>query len=121
MAACPGSTLPRATEGFAGAELKHGTIALIEKGTPCIFFFSEANAKETLSNAQEVKARGAYVIGVGPEKDPVFDFFIRVPEVGLCNPILQIIPMQLLAYQLSVLRGNDPDHPKNLAKSVTVK
>ena len=108
-------------EAFAAGELKHGTIALIEKGTPCIFFFSEANAKETLSNAQEVKARGAYVIGVGPEKDPVFDFFIRVPEVGLCNPILQIIPMQLLAYQLSVLRGNDPDHPKNLAKSVTVK
>ncbi|MBI4017813.1 MAG: glutamine--fructose-6-phosphate transaminase (isomerizing) [Candidatus Aenigmarchaeota archaeon] len=108
-------------EALQAGELKHGTIALIEKGTPCIAFFSEANRRETLSNAQEVRARGAYVIGVGAETDPVFDFFIKVPEVGLCNPILQIIPMQILAYQLAVLRGKDPDRPRNLAKSVTVK
>lgn len=108
-------------EALQAGELKHGTIALIESGTPCIVFFSEANRRETISNAQEVKARGAYVIGIGPENDPVFDFFVKIPEVGLCNPILQIVPMQILAYQLAVLRNKDPDKPRNLAKSVTVK
>ncbi|QQG39808.1 MAG: glutamine--fructose-6-phosphate transaminase (isomerizing) [Candidatus Aenigmatarchaeota archaeon] len=108
-------------EALQAGELKHGTIALIEKGTPCIVFFSAANKRETLSNAHEVRARGAYVVGVGPEKDEAFDYFIKVPETGLCNPILQIIPMQVLAYQLAVLRGKDPDRPRNLAKSVTVK
>jgi glucosamine--fructose-6-phosphate aminotransferase (isomerizing) len=107
-------------EGFAGGELKHGTIALIEKGTPCIVFISRETEKETVSNAMEIKARGGYIIGVGPDRNEVFDFFIKVPEVGNLNPICQIIPIQILAYTLAVLRGCDPDRPKNLAKSVTV-
>jgi len=108
-------------EAFAGGELKHGTIALIEEGTPCIVFVSEENEKEIISNAIEVKSRGGFIIGVAPKKNEVFDFWIKVPEANNFNPIVQIIPIQILAYQLAVLRGCDPDKPRNLAKSVTVK
>ncbi|MEM5853574.1 MAG: glutamine--fructose-6-phosphate transaminase (isomerizing) [Candidatus Aenigmatarchaeota archaeon] len=108
-------------EAYAGGELKHGTIALIEKDTPCIVFTSEENGKEIISNAMELKARGAYIIGVGPKNNEVFDFFIKVREAGELNSICQVIPMQILAYQLAVLRGCDPDKPRNLAKSVVVK
>ena len=108
-------------EAFAGGELKHGTIALIEKGTPCIVFVSEENEKEIISNAMEIKSRGGYIIGISPKNNEVFDFWIKVPETNAANPICQIIPIQILAYQLAVLRGCDPDKPRNLAKSVTVK
>ncbi len=108
-------------EGFSGGELKHGPITLIEKGTPCIAFLSEDNEKETISNAIEIKSRGGYIIGVASKNNEVFDFFIKVPEVGHMNPIAQIIPIQILGYQLALLRGHDPDRPRNLAKSVTVK
>jgi glucosamine--fructose-6-phosphate aminotransferase (isomerizing) len=108
-------------EGFSGGELKHGTIALIDKGTPCIVFVSKENKKDIISNAMEIKARGGYIIGVAEENNEVFDFFIKTPEGGNLNPITQIIPIQILAYQLALLRGCDPDKPRNLAKSVTVK
>jgi len=108
-------------EGFSGGELKHGTIALIEPGTPCIVFSSAENEKEILSNAMEIKARGGYIIGVDSKNNEVFDFFIKVPDISDLNPITQIIPIQILSYQLAVLRGCDPDKPRNLAKSVTVK
>jgi glutamine---fructose-6-phosphate transaminase (isomerizing) len=108
-------------EAFAGGELKHGTIALIEDGTPCIVFVSEENEKEILSNAIEIKSRGGYIIGVSPKNNEIFDFWIKVPEANNENPIVQIIPMQILAYQLAVLRGCDPDKPRNLAKAVVVK
>ena len=108
-------------EGFSGGELKHGAIALIDDHTPCIVFYSAENERETISNAREIKARGGYLIGIGPENNEVFDFFIKVPEVGELNSICQIIPIQILAYQLAVLRGCDPDKPRNLAKSVTVR
>jgi len=108
-------------EGFSGGELKHGTIALIEEGTPCIVFVSSENEKEIISNAMEIKARGGYIIGISSKNNEVFDYFIKVPEAGDTNPICQIIPIQILAYQLALLRGCDPDKPRNLAKSVTVK
>lgn len=108
-------------EAFAGGELKHGTISLIEDGTPCIVFVSEGNEREILSNAIEIKSRGGFIIGVSPKRNEVFDFWIRVPECEELNPIVQIIPMQILAYQLAILRGCNPDRPRNLAKSVTVK
>lgn len=108
-------------EGFSGGELKHGTIALIEDGTPCIVFSSKETEKEIMSNAMEIKARGGYIVGVSSENNEIFDFFIKTPDVGLLNPITQIIPIQILSYQLAVLRGCDPDKPRNLAKSVTVK
>jgi len=108
-------------EALAGGELKHGTIALIENDTPCIVFVSEENEKEILSNAMEIKSRGGYIIGLSPKNNEIFDFWIKVPEVNTENPIVQIIPIQILAYQLALLRGLDPDRPRNLAKSVTVK
>lgn len=109
------------TEAFAGGELKHGTIALIEKGTPCIVFASADTEREIISNALELKARGGYVIGIGPKNNEAFDFFIKVREAEEANSICQIIPIQILAYQLALLRGCDPDRPRNLAKAVTVK
>lgn len=109
------------SEAFAGGELKHGSNALISEGTPYIVFTSKENEKEIISNAMEVKARGAFVIGVGENNNPVFDYYIKVREDGNFNPIVHIIPMQILAYELALLRGCDPDKPRNLAKCVTVK
>jgi glucosamine--fructose-6-phosphate aminotransferase (isomerizing) len=109
-------------EGFAGGELKHGPIALIHEGVPCIAIVANDETKhEIISNAMEVKARGGYIIGISPENNDVFDYWIKVPEVGTASPIVNIIPIQILAYQLAVLRKNNPDMPRNLAKSVTVK
>ncbi len=69
----------------------------------------------------EVKARGAYIIGIGPDNNEIYDYFIKVPETGYFDPITQIIPIQILAYKLAVLRKCNPDKPRNLAKSVTVR
>jgi hypothetical protein len=107
-------------EAFAGGELKHGPLALIEDGTPVIVFVAKDNEKKVLSNANEVKARGGFIIGVSAERHDIFDYWIKVPECGDLNPIVQIIPIQILAYELAVLKGLDPDRPRNLAKSVTV-
>ncbi len=109
-------------EGFAGGELKHGVIALIEPGTPCIVFAPNDETRGgILSNAQELRARGAYVIGVSPQLSDAFDFHIPVGDAGDAGPIVNSIPAQLLAYNLALKRGTDPDKPRNLAKSVTVK
>ncbi len=109
-------------EGFAGGELKHGPIALIERGTPCIALVANDETKnDVLSNTIEIKSRGGYIIGVSPENNEVFDCWIKVPDAGICSPIVNIIPIQLLAYYLGVSLGNDPDRPRNLAKSCTVK
>ncbi|MHB1907626.1 MAG: glutamine--fructose-6-phosphate transaminase (isomerizing) [Nitrososphaerales archaeon] len=108
-------------EAFAGGELKHGPIAMIKKGTPCIIFVSHDEERMMLSNAMEVKSRGGYIIGIGPQPIESFDFFIKVPESNSLNPIVDIIPIQILAYQLAVILGHDPDKPRNLAKSVTVR
>jgi glucosamine--fructose-6-phosphate aminotransferase (isomerizing) len=104
--------------GFAAGELKHGPIALIEKGTPCIILGDDS---ETISNATELKARGATIIGIAPSNNLVFDKWLRVPDCNGAQPIASIIPVQILAYHLSVLRNLNPDMPRNLAKSVTVK
>lgn len=107
-------------EAFAGGELKHGPLALIEEDTPVFVFVSKENEDKILSNAQEVKARGGYIIGVSAQDDEIFDYWIKVPECGEFNPIIQAIPMQVLAYELAMQRGLDPDKPRNLAKCVTV-
>ncbi len=108
-------------EGLAGGELKHGTLALIEKETPCIAIVpNNGTKKDILSNAMEIKSRGGYIIGIANEDNEIFDYSIIVPEVEM-HPILMIIPIQLLAYYLAVERRCDPDKPRNLAKSVTVK
>jgi glucosamine--fructose-6-phosphate aminotransferase (isomerizing) len=109
-------------EGFAGGELKHGVIALVESGTPCIVFAPRDDTRtDVISGAAELRSRGAFVIGIGSENDPVFDEFIPIPDAGLANPIAQAVAGQLLGYELAIARGNDPDRPRNLAKSVTVK
>lgn len=108
-------------EGFAGAELKHGTIALIDKGTPAITISNDSTRQLILSNAAEIKARGGYIIGIDSRNNEIFDYFIQVPELGDANPLVQIIPIQILAYYLALERKCDPDKPRNLAKSVTVK
>ncbi len=108
-------------EGLAGGELKHGTLALIEDGMPCIAIApNNGMKKDILSNAMEIKSRGGYIIGIANEDNEIFDYSIIIPEVEM-HPILMIIPIQLLAYYLAVERGCDPDKPRNLAKSVTVK
>lgn len=109
-------------EGFFGGELKHGPIALIQKGTPVLALVPNDETKRDMeSNAHELKSRGAYVIGIAPENNKIFDEWIPVPDLGIASPLASLIPIQILAYHLAVLRGNDPDKPRNLAKSVTVK
>lgn len=108
-------------QGFAGGELKHGPLALIEKGTPLIVLVDGATRTEIISNAQEVASRGGIIIGVGSKKEDVFDWWLPTPSLGILQAILNLIPIQLLAYYLAVIRGLDPDMPRNLAKSVTVK
>ena len=109
-------------EGFAGGELKHGPIALCEKGTPYIILTPDDETYEaTLSNAMEIKARGGIIIGISKKKNEVFDYHFPVSDSGIFTIIPQIAIIQLLAYLLAVKRGCDHDKPKNLAKSVTVK
>lgn len=110
-------------EGFAGGELKHGVIALIEKGTPCIVIApNDETYDEIISNAQEIKARGGYIIGIGPKKNLVFDTFLPTEDSKEATMIPQVVISQLLAYYLALQKGiQDPDKPRNLAKSVVVK
>jgi len=115
-------------EGFAGGELKHGPIALIEEGSLVIAvlpFGHELGLDEKmLSNVQEVKARGAKVIVIAEEGAEVTGaaHIIRVPSApALLQPVLAIVPLQVFAYEMAVARGNDVDQPRNLAKSVTVE
>lgn len=109
-------------EGFAAGELKHGPIALIHDDVPCIAFVpTDENRTDVLTNCMEIKARGAKIIGVSPENNDVFDIWIKVPDCDNASPIVNIIPIQILSYYLAVSLGKDPDKPRNLAKSVTVK
>jgi glucosamine--fructose-6-phosphate aminotransferase (isomerizing) len=110
-------------EGFAGGELKHGVIALIEKGTPCIIIApNDETYDDVISNAQEVKARGAYILGIGPKENPVFDEYLPTDDCVEATIIPQVVIAQLLAYYMALEKGiRDPDKPRNLAKSVTVK
>ena len=109
-------------EGFAGGELKHGVMALIEPGTPCIVLAPQDDTQaDSLANAMQLKARGGLVIGIAPEAQSAFDHHIRVNDVGPATLISSTVPSQLLGYELARLRGHDPDMPRNLAKSVTVK
>jgi glucosamine--fructose-6-phosphate aminotransferase (isomerizing) len=115
-------------EGFAGGELKHGPIALIDQGTPVIAILpagkEHALDEKMLSNIQEVKARGARVIVIAEEGVAVegAEHVITIPNVRpIFQPILATVPLQVFAYEMAVARGNDVDQPRNLAKSVTVE
>ena len=109
-------------EGFAAGELKHGVIALIEDGTPVIGIVGDdSNTADLLSALAEVRARGAKTIGLASESNEFFDEFLPVPDVGGLDAVAKVVPFQLLSYYLAVELGNNPDKPRNLAKSVTVK
>ena len=109
-------------EGFAAGELKHGVIALIEKGTPCLVFApNDETYGAVLSGAMEMKARGGYIIGVSFKPHEIFDYYLKVSDCGDASAIPNIVIAQLLGYYLCLKKGHDPDKPRNLAKSVTVK
>lgn len=110
-------------EGFAAGELKHGTIALIEKNTPVIAYINDgAGASHTRGNIQEVEARGAHVLVIASQRYAEPGDNIIIPEIDeLISPIISVVPAQLIAYYASLARGNDVDKPRNLAKSVTVE
>lgn len=109
-------------EGFASGELKHGVIALIEKNTPVIIFNPEDETYEdVLSAAHEVKARGAYVIGISSKPNAIYDEYIQVKNCWNATIIPNVVIAQLMGYYLALAKGFDPDKPRNLAKSVTVK
>ncbi|MBJ6361142.1 glutamine--fructose-6-phosphate transaminase (isomerizing) [Paenibacillus sp. GCM10012307] len=116
------------SEAYAAGELKHGTLALIEEGTPVIALVTQEELYEkTLSNIKEVKARGAHVLGVtnnsneGEVAKSVDELFAIPNTLPLLTPALSVIPLQLLSYYASLALGHDVDKPRNLAKSVTVE
>jgi len=110
-------------EGLPAGELKHGTLALIEQETPVVVICPhDYTFDETMSNAMEAKSRGAFIIGVSDENNDLYDHWIQIPKVdNLFYPLVSIVPLHLLAYYLAVKRDKNPDRPRNLAKSVTVK
>lgn len=116
------------SEAYAAGELKHGTLALIEEGTPVIALLTQENLYEKmLSNIKETKARGAHVIGIineGQEQEVAksVDRYFAIPRtLPLLTPALSVIPLQLVSYYASLALGHDVDKPRNLAKSVTVE
>ena len=112
-------------EGFAGGELKHGPIALIEEGTPVVAIAPPAGtllAEKMASNIQEVKARGAVIIAIADSELASSDYLVRIPTTHeFLQPVLSVVPLQVIAYEMAIARGNDVDQPRNLAKSVTVE
>ncbi|MEM8733879.1 MAG: glutamine--fructose-6-phosphate transaminase (isomerizing) [Planctomycetota bacterium] len=114
-------------EGYPAAEMKHGPIALVDEHTPSVFIVPQGTVYEkVLSNLQEVKARGGPVIAIVDHDDPqvekLADDVVKIPQIqDFLQPIVASIPLQLLSYEIALLRGCDVDKPRNLAKSVTVE
>jgi len=110
-------------EGIAGGELKHGPLALMDSNVFVIIINpNDSTYSDTLTSAREIKARGAKIIGISDEKSEVYDYWIEIPKNGeLVYPISETIPIQLLSYYAAIEKDTDPDYPRNLAKSVTVK
>ena len=114
-------------EGYPAAEMKHGPIALVDENTPSVFLAPRAAVYEkVMSNLSEIQARGGPIIAVACEGDVEVaakaDDVIYIPDVPeYLQPLVAVIPLQLLAYHIALLRGCDVDKPRNLAKSVTVE
>ncbi|HEV8386913.1 MAG TPA: glutamine--fructose-6-phosphate transaminase (isomerizing) [Nitrososphaera sp.] len=111
-------------EGIAAGELKHGPLALMEKNIFVIMINPhDETYADTISNAHEIKARGATVVGISDVKNEVYDHWIEMPHLAQSAyyPMVEVIPLQILAYQMALANNADPDYPRNLAKSVTVR
>jgi glucosamine--fructose-6-phosphate aminotransferase (isomerizing) len=110
-------------ESMAAGELKHGTLALIEAGTPVIGLCpNDYTYQETITNLYEVKARKGLVIGISDKNNDVFDYWLPIPKVkDIFYPIVSVVIGQLLAYHVALLKGVEIDRPRFLAKSCTVK
>ena len=110
-------------EGIPGGELKHGPLALMDSNVYVIIINpNDSTYNDTLNSANEIKARGAKIIGISDKKNDVYDHWIEIPSVDeALYPIVEIVPIQLLAYYSALEKKTDPDYPRNLAKSVTVK
>ena len=110
-------------EGIAGGELKHGPLALMDSSTYVIVINPDDDSYvDNVSSVHEIKSRDAKIIGISNKPDPNYDYWIKIPTIREeLYPLVEIIPLQLIAYYLAIERNIDPDYPKNLAKSVTVK
>lgn len=110
-------------EGIPGGELKHGPLALMDSSVYVIIINpNDHTYNDTLTSAREIKARGAKIIGVSDRESDVYDHWIEIPTIDdPLYPLIEIIPIQLLAYYSAIEKDTDPDYPRNLAKSVTVK
>ena len=110
-------------EGIAAGELKHGPLALIDsKSLVIVINPIDETYQDVVSSANEIKSRGAKIIGISNKSNDVYDHYIEIPEcLDYLYPIIEVIPLQLMAYYLSLKMHIDPDYPRNLAKSVTVK
>ena len=110
-------------EGIPGGELKHGPLALMDSNVYVIIINPEDSTYEdTITSAREIKARGAKIIGISDKHSDVYDYWIKIPKIEeSMYPIIEIVPIQLLSYYSALEKDTDPDYPRNLAKSVTVK
>jgi glutamine---fructose-6-phosphate transaminase (isomerizing) len=110
-------------EGIAAGELKHGPLALIDKESVVVVLNpTDETYQDVISSSNEIKSRGAYIIGISNKNADIYDQFVELPDVdNYLYPIMEIIPLQLMSYYLALEKQVDPDYPRNLAKSVTVK
>ena len=110
-------------EGMAAGELKHGPLALIDTNSIVIVIHpNDSTYSDTLSNIHTIKSRGAKIVGISNKRDTLYDYQITIPTISeSLYPLIEVIPLQLLAYYLSIYNNANPDYPRNLAKSVTVK
>ena len=110
-------------EGIPGGELKHGPLALMDSNVFVIIINpNDSTYLDTLSSAHEIKARQAKIIGISDKNSEIYDHWIKIPSISEpLFPLLEIVPIQLLSYYSALEKQTDPDYPRNLAKSVTVK
>lgn len=110
-------------EGLPGGELKHGPLALMDSNVFVIIINpNDSTYVDTLASAHQIKARGAKIIGISDKPNDIYDYWLEIPTIGeALFPLIEIIPIQLLAYYAALEKKTDPDYPRNLAKSVTVK
>jgi len=111
-------------EGIAAGELKHGPLALIDRNSYVLVINpNDTSSEDNIACAYEIKARGATIIGISDRPNNVYDIFIKIPSVKdtILYPIIEVLPFQIIAYYLALVKNVDPDYPRNLAKSVTVK